>query len=228
MLEESICHFRGVGLFCRFYSTVVENPLSFYPLWTFNYSVCIPIFVKWLSDTEPLPHIPGAGRVCSVLHAHAQFCRFDKADATADVQWHCKHRPPLWYYYFPVQSSLGADILVYWIGKIVGSWFLITEDEFHFQSGRILKIKTHLHIIIIMMLRIPIKVYWWIGSIFPKHGLLSTDSRSRIVLQVLFMTVETCRNIDNCFRNKHVELKFRFVAVEQAVRHHWSILINTV
>ena len=55
--------------------------------------------------------------VCSVLHAHAQFCRFDKADATADVQWHCNHRPPLWYHYFPAQSSLGADILVYWIGK---------------------------------------------------------------------------------------------------------------
>ena len=57
--------------------------------------------------------------VCSVLRAHAQFCRFDKADATADVQWHCNHRPPLWYHYFPAQSSLGADILVYWIGKIV-------------------------------------------------------------------------------------------------------------
>ena len=53
------------------------------------------------------------------LRAHAQFCRFDKADATADVQWHCNHRPPLWYPYFPAQSSLGADILVYWIGKIV-------------------------------------------------------------------------------------------------------------
>ena len=24
--------------------------------------------------------------VCSVLRAHAQFCQFDKADATADVQ----------------------------------------------------------------------------------------------------------------------------------------------
>ena len=36
-----------------------------------------------------------------------------------DVQWHCNHRPPLWYHYFPAQSSLGADILVYWIGKIV-------------------------------------------------------------------------------------------------------------
>ena len=27
--------------------------------------------------------------------------------------------PPLWYHYFPAQSSLGADILVYWIGKMV-------------------------------------------------------------------------------------------------------------
>ena len=57
--------------------------------------VCIPIFVttfpEWLSGTEPLPHTPGAVRVrprhvCSVLRARVQFCRFDKADATADVQ----------------------------------------------------------------------------------------------------------------------------------------------
>ena len=89
--------------------------------------VCVPIFVttfpEWLSGTEPLPHTPGAVRLsslcCSVLRAHAQFCRFDKADATADVQWHCNHQPPLQYHYFPAQSSLGADILVYWIGKIV-------------------------------------------------------------------------------------------------------------
>ena len=57
--------------------------------------------------------------VCSVLRARVQFCQFDKVDATADVQWHCNHRPPLWYHYFPAQSSLGADILVYWMGKIV-------------------------------------------------------------------------------------------------------------
>ena len=57
--------------------------------------------------------------VCSILHAHAQLCRFDKADVTADVQWHSNHRPSLWYHYFPAQSSLGADILVYWIGKLV-------------------------------------------------------------------------------------------------------------
>ena len=53
--------------------------------------VCIPILVtklpEWLSGTEPLPHTPVRPRcVCSVLHAHAQFCRFDKADATDDVQ----------------------------------------------------------------------------------------------------------------------------------------------
>ena len=57
--------------------------------------------------------------VWSVLRARVQFCWFDKSDATADVQWHCNHRPPLCYHYFPAQSSLGADILVYWIGKIV-------------------------------------------------------------------------------------------------------------
>ena len=29
------------------------------------------------------------------LRAYVQFCRFDKADATAYVQGHCNHRPPL-------------------------------------------------------------------------------------------------------------------------------------
>ena len=54
--------------------------------------VCIPILVsmfsEWLSSTEPLLHTPGTGPrcVCSVLHAHVQFCRFDKGDTTADVQ----------------------------------------------------------------------------------------------------------------------------------------------
>ena len=43
-----------------------------------------------------------------------RFAGFDKTDATADIQWHCNHRPPLWYHYI-----LGADILVYWIGRIV-------------------------------------------------------------------------------------------------------------
>ena len=54
---------------------------------------------EWLSSTEPLPHTTAPcihlRCVCSVLHAHVQFCRFDKADATADVQRHCNHRSPL-------------------------------------------------------------------------------------------------------------------------------------
>ena len=62
-------------------------------------SVCNPILAltspEWLSTTEPWPHIPSAMRtslsayvlmfvVC--LRAHVQFCQFDKADPTADVQ----------------------------------------------------------------------------------------------------------------------------------------------
>ena len=57
--------------------------------------VCIPILVttfpEWLSGTEPLPHthlVPCVRSqcVCSVMPARVQFCRFDKGDATADVQ----------------------------------------------------------------------------------------------------------------------------------------------
>ena len=59
--------------------------------------MCIPILVtmfpEWLSGTEPLPHTPRTHPapsvrpccVCSVLCAHVQFCRFDKADAIADT-----------------------------------------------------------------------------------------------------------------------------------------------
>ena len=46
--------------------------------------VCVPILVttfpEWPSGSVR-PHC-----VCSVLRALVQFCRFDKADATADVQ----------------------------------------------------------------------------------------------------------------------------------------------
>ena len=89
--------------------------------------MCIPILVTTSPSgsairnhcrTHPAPCVRPRC-VCSVLRAHVQFCRFDEADNTADVQWHCNPRPPLWYHYFPAQSSLGADILVYWIGKIV-------------------------------------------------------------------------------------------------------------
>ena len=53
--------------------------------------VCIPTtFPEWLSGTEPLPHTPAPCVRPLVfvvfLRAHVQFCRFDKADATADVQ----------------------------------------------------------------------------------------------------------------------------------------------
>ena len=86
--------------------------------------VCNPILVTtfpgWLSGTEPWPRTPAPcvrpRCVCCVLRAYVQFCRFDKADAVADVKRHC---PPLWYHCFPAQSTLGADILVYWTGKIV-------------------------------------------------------------------------------------------------------------
>ena len=57
-----------------------------------RFCVCIPILVttfsEWLSGTEPFcTHKAPCVRprcVCSVLRA--QFCRFDKADVTADVQ----------------------------------------------------------------------------------------------------------------------------------------------
>ena len=39
-------------------------------------------------------------RVCSVFACTCTVLPFDDADATADVQWHCNHRPPLWYHYF--------------------------------------------------------------------------------------------------------------------------------
>ena len=49
--------------------------------------ILVTTFPEWLSDTEPLPHTSCVRLrcVCSVLRAHAQYCRFDKADATADV-----------------------------------------------------------------------------------------------------------------------------------------------
>ena len=38
-----------------------------------------------IARTHPAPCVRPRC-VCSVLRPHAQFCRFDKADATADVQ----------------------------------------------------------------------------------------------------------------------------------------------
>ena len=104
--------------------------------------VCIPILVTTYRSgvqnhcrTYPAPCVrPHC--VCSVLRAHAQFCRFDKADATADVQWHFNHQPPLWYHYFPAQSLLGADILVCWIGKIVRTFAPGGSRTLMFDSHR--------------------------------------------------------------------------------------------
>ena len=42
--------------------------------------------------------------VCCVLRAQVQFCWFDKADATADVQWHCNHGLPHWYHFFQLKA----------------------------------------------------------------------------------------------------------------------------
>ena len=54
--------------------------------------ILVTTFYKWLRGTEPWRLTPGTVRpsvlimfvVC--LRAHMQFSRFDKADATADVQ----------------------------------------------------------------------------------------------------------------------------------------------
>ena len=56
--------------------------------------MCIPILVitfpEWLCSMESLSYTLSAVRlpscVCSVLRVHAQFCRFDMADTTADIQ----------------------------------------------------------------------------------------------------------------------------------------------
>ena len=86
--------------------------------------VLVMTFPEWLSGTETW--LCTTRRRASVLvvlivflRAFVQFCRFDKAGATADVQWHYNHRPPLWYHYFPAQRTVGADTLVCWLRKIV-------------------------------------------------------------------------------------------------------------
>ena len=78
--------------------------------------VCNPTLVttfpELLSGTKPWPHTPGAVRpsscVCSVLRAHVQFCRFDKADASTDVQCHCTtdHHPDTTIFQLRVCSEL--------------------------------------------------------------------------------------------------------------------------
>lgn len=42
--------------------------------------------------------------MCRVLHGRVHFYRSDKAEAFADVHWHCYHRPPLCYYLFQLRA----------------------------------------------------------------------------------------------------------------------------
>ena len=75
---------------------------------TVGCGLCNPI-----RGTELWPHTPGAVRPSSTCLYRLLFCVHMQVDATADVQWHCNHRPPPWYDYFAAQSTLGADFLVY-------------------------------------------------------------------------------------------------------------------
>ena len=84
-----------LGLFCLFHSIfswkiVLANtvdPEQMHVMWPLIWvcTVCIPILVAIAAHTRLCasirPHC-----VCSVLRVHAQFCQFDKVDATADVQ----------------------------------------------------------------------------------------------------------------------------------------------
>ena len=79
--------------------------------------VCIPILVTMFPEkalrnncrTHPAPCVcPRC--VYSVFRAHAQYCRFDKVDATADAINDRRSDTTI---------LLGADTLVYWIRKIV-------------------------------------------------------------------------------------------------------------
>ena len=53
---------------------------------------------------------------CVHMHNFACLIRRRPLPTFSDT---ANHRPPLFYHCFPAQSSLGADILVYWIEKIV-------------------------------------------------------------------------------------------------------------
>ena len=62
--------------------------------------ICDPILVmtfpEWLSmAAHTRRHVSVLVVFAVFLRAHVQFCRFDQADATADVQRHCNHWPPL-------------------------------------------------------------------------------------------------------------------------------------
>ena len=78
--------------------------------------VCIPILVTTFRSavwnhgrTHPAPSVRPRC-VCSILRAHAQFFRFDKADATADAQRHCNHRPPAQSSLVRISWSIGSEM----------------------------------------------------------------------------------------------------------------------
>ena len=85
--------------------------------------VCVPILVttfpEWLSDTEPLPHTPGAVRPSS-------FCLKCSACTCTDLPVLIRRTPPPTFSVTAITDRhsdttifLGADILVNWIGKII-------------------------------------------------------------------------------------------------------------
>ena len=84
--------------------------------------VCVPILVttfpEWLSGTEPLPHTPGA------IHP-SSLCLYSACTCT-DLSVLIRRTPPPTFSDTAITDRhsdttifLGADILVYWIGKIV-------------------------------------------------------------------------------------------------------------
>ena len=81
--------------------------------------MCVPILVttfpEWLSSTEPLPHTPAPfvrpRCVCSVMRAHdlPVLIRRTPPPTFSDTAITDRHSD--------TTIFLGADILVYWIGK---------------------------------------------------------------------------------------------------------------
>ena len=95
---NSFTHYQTKGVTCIHFKK--NKPESVVKVKQFHLHTCLgcccnPILVKrfleWLSGTEPCPRTPGTERPSSlclrcILRAHVQFCLFDKADATSDVQ----------------------------------------------------------------------------------------------------------------------------------------------
>ena len=87
-------------------------------------SILVMMFPEWLSGTEPLLHTPGVVRqsslcfveFCVHMHSFAVFIRRTPPPTFSDTAITDHHSDTT---SFPAQSSLGTDILVYWIRKIV-------------------------------------------------------------------------------------------------------------